>query len=171
MKIQPCHLPILVALSALAACNADRYRTTVKSQELADLAKEPKAAHAMQVSGIDIWTTGAPSRKYRVLGVIHDIRRNYAWRMKTYYQDIAKVAIKAGGDAAVILLADSKITTRSENCVSGMLPRSECDEASGASYSPEAPNKELTVYSENRESNEAPLEYRDSHILVIQYLN
>lgn len=165
------YLPVILAVSTLASCNADRYRTTVKPQELADLAKEPKATQAMKVSGIDIWTTGAPGRAYRILGVIHDIRRNYAWRMKTYYQDIADVARRAGGDAAVILLADSKITTRSENCVSDMLPKSECDEASGASYSPEAPNKELTVYSENRESNEAPLEYRDSHILVIKYID
>jgi len=167
------HMKCLFAIMALtlASCGADQYGTTVKPGELDDLAKEPKAAQAQLVAGIDIWATGAPNRKYRILGVIHDRRRNYAWRMKTYYQDIANVARKAGGDGAVILLADSKIITRTDHCVSGMLPKSECDNASGASYSPEAPDQEATIYSENRESNETPLEYRDSHILVIKYLD
>ena len=53
-----------------------------------------------------------------------------------------------------------------------MLTASECaDKSSGASYRPEAPGSELTIYSENRDATQAPLEYRESHVLVVKYLS
>ena len=161
-----------VALAALlSACAVDRYYTAVSSDDLKDLTQEPVAAEAINVSGIDIWTTGVPVRHYKVLGVIHDIRRNAGYTREKYYADIARITTKVHGDGAIIVLADSKTTIRSEECISGMLTESECaDLKSGGSFRAEDPVHEASIYSENRESNQAPLEYRESHILVIKYL-
>jgi len=50
-------------------------------------------------------------------------------------------------------------------------PSAEGGGASGASQRLGSPSEEVTVYSENRESTSVPLEYKDSHILVIKYLD
>jgi hypothetical protein len=49
------------------------------------------------VNGVDIWTSGAPPRKYRVLGVINDTRDAGPVPMAGYYSGIAaKVRIRRG---------------------------------------------------------------------------
>lgn len=161
---------LMILMSAfVSSCAWDRYQTNVDPKELAALAREPVVTHAEKVSGVDLWASGLPNRKYKILGIIRDKRR--AWRFKTFYQDIAEITKKEGGDAAIIVLADSRTFVKTEHCISGMLPQSACDDkSSGASFNPEAPGSEMTIYSENRESNQAPLEFRESHILVIKYL-
>lgn len=155
----------------LSACATDRYSTAVSPQDLKAIAQEPVEAAPIQVAGIDIWDSGVPARKFKVLGIIQDVRRNVGYDQRDFYNDIATITRKHQGDGAVIVLQDSKTTTGAEDCLSGTLTASECaDESSGASYSPESPSGELTIYSENRESNQAPLEYRESHALVVKYL-
>ncbi len=113
-----------------------------------------------------------PNRKYRVLGVIHDVRRNLAWRLRTYNQDIARAISRAGGDGGIILMAESKVVDHQTTHCSSFAPNDqECGDSSGALRRPGNPSEEVTVYSENRESTSVPLEYKDSHILVIKYPN
>jgi hypothetical protein len=156
----------------LSACATDRYSTAVNPQDLKAIAQEPVEARPIQVAGIDIWDSGVPSKKFKVLGIIRDVRRNVGYDQRDFYNDISTITRKHRGDGAIIVLQDSKTTIDTEDCVSETLTPSECaDESSGGSYSPEAPSGELTIYNENRQSNQAPLEYRESHALVVEYLN
>lgn len=155
----------------LSACATDRYSTSVNPQDLKAIAQEPVESLPVQVAGIDIWDSGVPGRRFKVLGIIRDVRRNVGYDQRDFYDDIATITRKHLGDGAIIVLQDSKTTIETEDCVSGALTPSECaDESSGASYSPEAPGGELTIYNENRRSNQSPLEYKESHALVIKYL-
>lgn len=158
-------------ISSLMGCNPDSYRDYVKPEELSDLQKESKTSRFRKVGGVDLWSEGVPDRKYRILGVIHDVRRNLDWRLKSYDTDIAKAVQRAGGDGGIILMAESKVVDKySDNCSSFAPNNQECGPDSGAS-SRVPQNEEVTVYSENRESTSVPLEYKDSHILVIRYLD
>jgi hypothetical protein len=53
------------------------------------------------VNGVDIWTSGEPPRKYRVLGVINDTRGAGVVPMAGYYSGIAAKVKQYGGDAAI----------------------------------------------------------------------
>jgi hypothetical protein len=53
------------------------------------------------VDGVDIWTMGAPPRKYRVLGVINDTRGAGPVPMAGYYRGIAAKVKQYGGNAAI----------------------------------------------------------------------
>jgi hypothetical protein len=53
------------------------------------------------VDGVDIWTTGAPPRKYRGLGVINDTRGGGVIPMAGYYRGIAAKVKQYGGNAAI----------------------------------------------------------------------
>jgi len=114
------------------------------------------------VAGIDLWIKGVPDKKYIILGVIQDKRRNMNYNPNVYNLDISKLVRKAGGDAAIILIAESKIVDEiAQGCGSspGSLPNEHCEGGGGSS-----------IYSQNRESTDAPLEYRESHIMVIKYV-
>lgn len=169
-------LPILLSLSA---CADYAFTKSVPKEELERVGEEKTAVQAQIIEGIEVWTTGAPARKYKVLGIIHDVRRNNAWMTQHYLSDIAKATKKAGGDAAIIIIADSKSAYKmGVGCDASVeatadapaTPSAECEHAEGASYSSQAPGEESTIYSENREATSVPLEYKDSHILVVKYL-
>jgi hypothetical protein len=53
------------------------------------------------VDGVDIWTDGAPPRKFVVIGVIKDQRPPGPGPMAQYYHDVAKQVRQHGGDAAI----------------------------------------------------------------------
>lgn len=155
----------------LTGCNPDSYRNYIKPEELQLLKNEPTAVMPKQIAGIDLWVTGMPARKYRILGVIHDVRRNLAWRLSSYYQDLAKVIRDAGGDGGIVLIADSKVVDRQvTHCSSFAADDQECGDSSGALQRSGDLSSEVTIYSQNRESTNVPLEYKDSHILVIKYV-
>jgi hypothetical protein len=162
---------IAAIASILSACALDRYSTDVSAKDLGAVAQESVESFPVQVAGIDIWDSGVPRRKFKVLGVIHDVRRNVGYDQRDYYGDIAAITRARHGDGAIIILQDSKTMVATEDCISGAITTSECaDKSSGASYSPRAPGGELTIYSENRDASEAPIEYRESHVLVVDYL-
>lgn len=55
------------------------------------------------VAGVDFWTTGAPPRRYRVLGILTDTRYE-AWGKKAVgSKGVAARIRELGGDAAVVL--------------------------------------------------------------------
>lgn len=53
--------------------------------------------------GIEFWTSGSPPRKYRVLGVLTDQRRDQRFSAASFGSDVASEVKKVGGDAVVIL--------------------------------------------------------------------
>jgi predicted small secreted protein len=71
------------------------------------------------VKGIDFWENGEPNRKYRILGVIDDSRREGLIFGLVLPKDgaIAKVARKHGGDA--VIFSDSSRELRGINLNSG----------------------------------------------------
>jgi hypothetical protein len=61
----------------------------------------------MSSDGIDFWTTGAPPRRYRILGVLTDTRRDQWIAAGSFASDVAQKVKKVGGDA-VIYMNESK---------------------------------------------------------------
>jgi hypothetical protein len=57
---------------------------------------------AKNVNGVEIWMTGSPPRKFRVIGYIEDSRPNRGIPLLTRYPDIAKAAKAQGGDGVLI---------------------------------------------------------------------
>jgi hypothetical protein len=57
---------------------------------------------------VDIWTFGAPPRKYRVLGVINDTRGGGVIPMAGYYSGIAAKVKQYGGNAAIEMSSRSQ---------------------------------------------------------------
>lgn len=55
-----------------------------------------------RVDGIDFWTFGTPPRRYQIIGMIQDSRRNGIISRATYKHDIADKAKRAGGDAVAL---------------------------------------------------------------------
>jgi hypothetical protein len=55
------------------------------------------------VKGIDIWTGGSPPRKYKVIGLIEDVRHRSLLGMSGFGKDLAYAARLHGGDAVIIL--------------------------------------------------------------------
>jgi hypothetical protein len=168
---------IRVFLSALfviiaSGCAMDSYDRFITEKEYEDLASEsisPKPDTV--IAGIDIWGKGIPDKKYIILGVINDKRRNAGFNKNAYDLTISKIAKKAGGDAAIILIAESKIVDVIAQG-GGSSPGNDDDQYcyGGASLDPYAPFCSTTIYSQNRESTDAPLEYRVSHVLVVKYV-
>ncbi|QFY41654.1 hypothetical protein F6R98_02620 [Candidatus Methylospira mobilis] len=160
-----------LSLIMVSGCAKDSFDRSMTQKEYKDLSSETVAVKPVTVAGIDIWDKGVPNKKYIVLGVINDKRRNVGYSQDSYNQSIAKLTQKAGGDAAIVLLSESKIVdTVAQGC--GSSPGNQGGEncAGGASGDPSAPGGSETVYSQNREATDAVLEYRVSHVLVIKYV-
>ena len=138
----------------------DAFSSSMTPLDLKDLDDEQVARYSTTVAGVDIWTVGLPDKKYRILGMIQDIRRNAGFDVERYYQDIAKITQRAGGNAAVIVLAESKLVMKDEyDCESGAT--TECG----------SNGREAMFYNDNREPTDVPLEYRESRIMVAKYVN
>jgi hypothetical protein len=159
-----------LSIIMVSGCARDQFDRSITKQAYKDLSEETIELKPVTVAGIDIWDKGIPDRKYIVLGAINDKRRSAGFNQNSYNQTIAKIAKKAGGDAAIILLAESKIKEQiAQGC--GSSPGNSSGEycQGGASNDPYAFGGFNTVYSENRESTDAPLEYRISQVLVVKY--
>jgi len=51
--------------------------------------------------GIDFWTTGAPPRRYKILGILTDTRRNQRFAAASFAADVAAKVKEVGGDAVL----------------------------------------------------------------------
>ena len=58
--------------------------------------------------GIDFWTTGTPPRRFRVLGILTDTRRNQQFAAASFDSDVAAKVRAVGGDAVVYLSEDKE---------------------------------------------------------------
>ena len=53
------------------------------------------------IDGIDFWTNGEPLRKFKILGVINDVRVDNPITMNGLKGAVAQKAKEAGGDAVI----------------------------------------------------------------------
>jgi hypothetical protein len=92
VKTTPRLLTLLLATTILCGCASTDFQP-FESQ--APITGQGIAGTRKVVDGVDIWTFGAPPRKYRVLGVINDTRGAGPLPMAGYYSGIAaKVKIR-----------------------------------------------------------------------------
>jgi hypothetical protein len=61
------------------------------------------------VDGIDIWNNGTPPRKFKVIGIIDDVRRQSLIGMAGYEGALVKKAKEAGGDGIIFLDSHSEL--------------------------------------------------------------
>jgi len=61
------------------------------------------------VDGMDIWNNGAPPRKFKVIGIIDDVRPQSLIGMARYESSLVKKAKEAGGDAIIFLDSRSEL--------------------------------------------------------------
>jgi len=70
------------------------------------------------VDGIDIWNNGTPPRNYKILGILDD-RRGAGWLGQAgFYDDLAKQAKAAGGDAVIFLSSERVLSSADSQGVS-----------------------------------------------------
>jgi hypothetical protein len=91
-------LMLLLATTILCGCASTDYQPLESS---APITGQGIAGTRKVVDGVDIWTFGAPPRKYRVLGVINDTRGAGPVPMAGYYSGIAAKVKQYGGNAAI----------------------------------------------------------------------
>lgn len=90
--------PLVFAAVISHGCASTDYQALESS---APITEQGVAGTRKVVDGIDIWTFGAPPRKYRVLGVINDTRGAGVLPMAGYYSGIAAKVKQYGGNAAI----------------------------------------------------------------------
>jgi len=98
VKTIPRLLVLLLIVAILAGCASTDFQP-VESQ--GPLLGQGQWGTRKVVDGVDIWTMGAPPRKYRVLGVINDTRGGGVIPMAGYYSGIAAKVKQYGGNAAI----------------------------------------------------------------------
>jgi hypothetical protein len=76
-----------------------------------DAVKVGAGGTRLEKNGIEFWTSGAPSRPFRVLGIFTDARKDRWWDGDALGSgSIARRAKEAGGDAVIVLSADTKLS-------------------------------------------------------------
>jgi hypothetical protein len=79
-----------------------------------DAVQQGNGGEKKNVNGVDFWSNGAPSRKFKIIGYVTDSRLKSGLigiiRMSGRDSSIAKEAKKAGGDA--VILTNSEAVTK-----------------------------------------------------------
>lgn len=97
--MKPTRLTAVFALCLLAAgCASTNYSAFEGGRVV-----EGTGGTKKTVEGIDIWNNGSPPRKFKVIGIIDDVRRQSLIGMAGYEGTLVKNAREAGGDAIIFL--------------------------------------------------------------------
>jgi hypothetical protein len=91
------YLILLLALTALISGCATNYYSYSGSGVLIG-----QGGASTMVSGIELWITGTPPRKYRVIGYIEDSRPGGPLAMVSRNSQVAAKARSQGGDAVIL---------------------------------------------------------------------
>ena len=92
---------LLAVCILIAGCASTNYSTFEGGRVI-----EGTGGTKKTVEGMDIWNNGSPPRKYKIVGIIDDVRRDALIQMSLQEKALVKKAREAGGDA--ILFLDSK---------------------------------------------------------------
>jgi hypothetical protein len=75
-----------------------------------DAVKVGAGGTRLEKNGIEFWTSGAPSRPFRVLGIFTDTRKDRWWDGDALGSgSIARKAREAGASAVIVLSADTRL--------------------------------------------------------------
>jgi hypothetical protein len=100
-------LAVAVLVLALSAPACAHVHQQYAAYEGRDADRQGDGGTKMSADGIDFWTTGAPPRRYRVLGILTDTRRDRRIAAESFPSDVAEKVKEVGGDA-VLYLTESK---------------------------------------------------------------
>ncbi|WP_156322331.1 hypothetical protein [Pseudomonas sp. P1.8] len=90
----------ILATTLLSGC-ALYADTTFQPYEAKNGAFEGQGGAKETIDGIDFWTSGEPLRKFKILGVINDVRVDNPITMNGLKGAVAQKAKEAGGDAVI----------------------------------------------------------------------
>lgn len=96
---------IVIAASLLAGCATTEYKAYEGKGNVID----GKGGTKVVVDGMEIWDSGEPPRKFKILGIIDDQRPGGLIPMAQLRGDMVKKAREVGGDAIIQLNSDSQI--------------------------------------------------------------
>ena len=157
-------ISLLIFFFLAAGCAKDRFDKGLTEKEYEELAVESVSNKPISVAGIDLWDKGLPNKKYTVIGVVSDKRRVGTFDQTVYKSDMSKLVRKLGGDAGIIIKADTVVVNKvAQGC--GSSPTNYNGEYCGE-------NGMADLFSEgggNREGTNATIEKRLSHVVVIKY--
>lgn len=105
-------LPIGFSL-ALVSCGA--YTNTQFSEYRGASVTQGTGGTVKQVNGLDVWTSGTPNRKFKILGLIDQAHTNDNSVLSVVSgmgknSEIIKLAKAKGGDAIIYLSNSTKVT-------------------------------------------------------------
>jgi hypothetical protein len=95
----------LLAVFVLAGCANTEYKTF----EGRNTVIEGKGGTKVVVDEMEIWDNGEPPRKFKILGIIDDVRPGGVIPMSQLRADMVRKAREVGGDALVEIRSDSQI--------------------------------------------------------------
>jgi hypothetical protein len=103
MLFRTCALAIVLTLASSPTAALAGAKITFSQYEGVPIIETGQGGTRVQQNGIDYWTTGAPPRRYQVIGVIQD-KRDEDWDggHAVGSRTVAKRVKAAGGDAVVI---------------------------------------------------------------------
>jgi hypothetical protein len=106
MLIQKFKNPIFIFSMCLlfAGCASTNYSTFEGGKVI-----EGTGGTKRTVDGIDIWNDGSPPRKFKVIGIIDDARRQSQIEMAGFEDALVKKAKEAGGDGIMFLDSHSEL--------------------------------------------------------------
>jgi hypothetical protein len=96
---------LIVIATVLSACATTEFRTFEARSNVFEGAGGTKVL----VDGMEVWETGDPPRKFKVVGVIDDQRPGGIIPMSQLRSDILKRAREVGGQAVILLNNQSRV--------------------------------------------------------------
>ena len=92
-----------VALTLLVGCYTTTFTPASRPRQYTG---EGGTAH--RIDGIEIWTFGAPDRRFEVIGWLEDQRHTGLISRQTFEPDVAAAVKKAGGDGVILQHSDTR---------------------------------------------------------------
>lgn len=99
---------LIILLSGFALAGCAHVKQNFSAYEGKNSIQEGEGGTKEVFDGVEIWTSGAPPKKFKVLGVLTDQRRDQRFAAAGFGQSVAKKIREHGGDAAIVLDSESK---------------------------------------------------------------
>ena len=105
----------LAIFSSVVITSCGIYETTDYSEYRGASVTRGTGGTVKQVSGIDVWTSGTPNRKFKILGLVNQSYTNDNSAVSVLAgmgknSKIAKIAKSKGGDAIIYMNNSTKLT-------------------------------------------------------------
>jgi len=100
---------VVVALALSVATSAAEAKQDYAAYEGRDAVQEGQGGTKVQEHGVDFWTTGAPARRFQVLGILTDARKDRKFDGSAIgSKAVAKKVLEVGGNAVIVAGADTQ---------------------------------------------------------------